>query len=1462
MDELKEASEMFSQLKQSNEIHLKFMPPEAMDILKVFDGDGDGTVDVGELAMAAQMYKQSKESNKKLGKMIFGLMFVILVMVGLIGAMMFTVVEMTKESRTASDGVMRSNTPEAAVVKTGSAISDMNGTRFTTSDGKTVGVKSVLETVKLSSGLPDAAFKQLKQFEVVSPTGAYVSLAVAGWYRVPSKDAATGSFVKIITHVGFIALDGEEMSFEETMGHVFSESGFKVDGGRKLLGMYEIIGMFNSVDEWEGLDVATGEKPPGFGKKSFSMTYETYHKCGAVGSNSACFSPLYSTPHGAVRWIKKSGASGGGANGTDLTEPWFVTSTNTSFDVKTGSTLEILSNPEFPNSIKVIFKSAARKTDTQITNGKSYYCEEELENHSPSYDIESAAKIGEEMMDGVAVRHFMMETKVSEQQHLALHNFDDTVPYTGLFTINYYDNRETLHPVKFTIGTTVMKVVSFEEGGVNLPEGKDPVWDMPKDCVGGDPLKDFSLPSVMPTNAKAWDSRTRDFPHCVNDPTSCEPSEAIGAGAEPEVGDDGSDIVFLNETEESSSRRRQLLSSSCSEAESAKFPQWMKGGCGPKCDGGPHPNALWPVPKHSGDAGLCAFPVPYNPRTKQAAHWGGHSGTSSVKWAVGKYKFNMAIWQAGCGIKSIKVDAACGAGVKCWGTCAGTTQMLCQSRNTLTCGAHVEADLFRMAGEKPKKIADKLGLAASIGVDLVYTSVGQTISLGFWGYVKAGNLRRRQMLEAHEAGEAESIEEQEEADAAEGGGRRRTLLTTANRDQHDALRQLRWGVVGEVVEAVTPKIGIEAKVYGLGSLSLESGLMKVSAGIDIRLCFFGCDSFTIDIVRAEGQLFTPEPKPDMSDTPGFVQTTVLAKYVTDQWPGDFLAKARTIDDIILDTATIGGAWVDASKCAYTKMEVDTTAANNKFVKRWIFSCFPHSGHTKSALLLTHLEGGEGGSVYIRTEGGFYSWMPWPGAAPSNIAHYKFAGRLGWTPACTNSGAGGYGVFGLKWTKKPQTAGEVEFPPTWTWETPGVTLVPATDDARSVDITGAQVMMGWAPDRRCAHEYVRRMPSNWPATKALVHYVAACQDAGGYSFYVHFEVAVENGAALVRSVKAWQTWGHPDPNALNADTEYGKKAYELPVAQYSNGLRDVGIAKLWFKTTKKTDPNSPRIVPTFLTTQNPGEPLGPTADLSKVDIITAHVGGTWAPTCDSRSHTAFGQNDATERNIASVCFDGVWSKVVHWQLKLVDGYAYAVAASAWYQAGAPAEPFDVIASWNAQGGRPPVATAENKGEGYGIYPLQYTIVGGSRWMWRFMTTDAIGDALYEGNLGDLTIVANPTQWGSTQMAGSWIDPEACRDTFIVIHPGMANDANSRTLGAVCYDNGAAKVVQFTLTMRDYVVYATANSAWYTTSYMPEDKASFNIDTSWAQRVANAPVANSNNGNVGYGIKHLEFAVSAI
>ena len=48
------------------------------------------------------------------------------------------------------------------------------------------------EPAPLTTALPDAAFEQLKQFQVDSPTGAHVSLVVQGWYRVPSPIATTG----------------------------------------------------------------------------------------------------------------------------------------------------------------------------------------------------------------------------------------------------------------------------------------------------------------------------------------------------------------------------------------------------------------------------------------------------------------------------------------------------------------------------------------------------------------------------------------------------------------------------------------------------------------------------------------------------------------------------------------------------------------------------------------------------------------------------------------------------------------------------------------------------------------------------------------------------------------------------------------------------------------------------------------------------------------------------------------------------------------------------------------------------------------------------------------------------------------------------------------------------------------------------------------------------------------------
>ena len=55
-----------------------------------------------------------------------------------------------------------------------------------------------------------------------------------------------GSVVVIFTHIGELTLDGDAMFFHESIAGAFSRAGLRVDSnGRRLLGIVEIIGMFN-----------------------------------------------------------------------------------------------------------------------------------------------------------------------------------------------------------------------------------------------------------------------------------------------------------------------------------------------------------------------------------------------------------------------------------------------------------------------------------------------------------------------------------------------------------------------------------------------------------------------------------------------------------------------------------------------------------------------------------------------------------------------------------------------------------------------------------------------------------------------------------------------------------------------------------------------------------------------------------------------------------------------------------------------------------------------------------------------------------------------------------------------------------------------------------------------------------------------------------------------------------------
>jgi len=85
---------------------LDAFPDDLQSTLKAFDQDGDGTVSKPELAAAAKMYQESKQQVRQMTKVIVALSAVMLFMLAAIMGLMFMVVDMSKETSTASNGVM------------------------------------------------------------------------------------------------------------------------------------------------------------------------------------------------------------------------------------------------------------------------------------------------------------------------------------------------------------------------------------------------------------------------------------------------------------------------------------------------------------------------------------------------------------------------------------------------------------------------------------------------------------------------------------------------------------------------------------------------------------------------------------------------------------------------------------------------------------------------------------------------------------------------------------------------------------------------------------------------------------------------------------------------------------------------------------------------------------------------------------------------------------------------------------------------------------------------------------------------------------------------------------------------------------------------------------------------------------------------------------------------------------
>ena len=69
--------------------------------------DGTGTVDVSELTAGAQLYTESRKQNSRNQKIIGALLAFILIFIGVLSTMTFMVVELTKETKAETSGVMK-----------------------------------------------------------------------------------------------------------------------------------------------------------------------------------------------------------------------------------------------------------------------------------------------------------------------------------------------------------------------------------------------------------------------------------------------------------------------------------------------------------------------------------------------------------------------------------------------------------------------------------------------------------------------------------------------------------------------------------------------------------------------------------------------------------------------------------------------------------------------------------------------------------------------------------------------------------------------------------------------------------------------------------------------------------------------------------------------------------------------------------------------------------------------------------------------------------------------------------------------------------------------------------------------------------------------------------------------------------------------------------------------------------
>eukprot|EP00961_Rhodomonas_salina_P191357 2582039-Rhodomonas_salina.1 len=375
-----EINKMAERMKNEREGRLSFdaFPKADRKELEEFDVNGDQVLDTSEVVTAFRALKRERQKSAALFKGLIGVVVFSIIMLVAIGVLTVLVEDRSKEYRVKSDVMVSAQ--DGNPVKTSS-------TDFQLTDGVliatcavpgacearpiTVNAVQKKETAVLSSQLDDEDLINLEEL-TLRQLDSFIHIKINAVARYTETASRHGSVVVLYSSLGELTLDGEAIFFHERLEGAFLRAGFTVDtdahtNGRRLLGIVQILGLFNSFNK-AITNAGGGDDNPQLDLINFPLTFvadvTTFQLCpketGCV-LNSEQIEYATHMPDGRQAFTKH--------------EKSYSQTVNGAFVAKSVET-----TPQYPSQERVTVQNTTHKISYQVFDGRNYYCN--LENNT------------------------------------------------------------------------------------------------------------------------------------------------------------------------------------------------------------------------------------------------------------------------------------------------------------------------------------------------------------------------------------------------------------------------------------------------------------------------------------------------------------------------------------------------------------------------------------------------------------------------------------------------------------------------------------------------------------------------------------------------------------------------------------------------------------------------------------------------------------------------------------------------------------------------------------------------------------------------------------------------------------------------------------------------------------------------------------------------------------------------